>query len=119
VIAGARSVASVVDLTPFFGPGPMMKNFNFIKATTLDDAIFVLQKHGPKARVLAGGTDLVVDMKLNRQNSPDHIVSLRGLADLNYLRKEKDGLAIGAMTPLKCKTLNYKTLYTLYYTPRR
>jgi len=78
-----------------------MKNFTFVKATTLKDAVFVLQKYGPKARILAGGTDLLVEMKLSRENSPHYVVSLKGLDELNYLRKERDGLAVGAVTPLR------------------
>jgi carbon-monoxide dehydrogenase medium subunit len=77
-----------------------MRSFTFIKPESVKEAVSALQEHGAKARILAGGTDLVPEMKLSRQTSPEYVVSLKAVSELNYLREEGKGVAIGAMTPL-------------------
>ena len=54
----------------------------------------------PDARVLAGGTDLLVNLK-HGVEKPSVVVSLKGLSDLDYVRKTNGALRIGALTPLK------------------
>ncbi len=54
----------------------------------------------PSAKVLSGGTDLLVNMKY-KVETPSTIVSLKGLPDRNYVRNEGGLLRIGALTPLK------------------
>jgi 4-hydroxybenzoyl-CoA reductase subunit beta len=54
----------------------------------------------PSARVLAGGTDLLVNMKY-RVEEPSTIVSLKGLREYEYVRKANGTVRIGALTPLK------------------
>jgi carbon-monoxide dehydrogenase medium subunit len=78
-----------------------MKNFNFIKPTSLEEALFSLQKYTRKTRILAGGTDLLVQMKLNRYDSPEYLMSLKGLHELNYLRWDDEGLSVGALTTIR------------------
>ena len=41
-----------------------MKSFRYARPGTLDDALALLEQYGPDARVLAGGTDLLVRMRL-------------------------------------------------------
>lgn len=54
----------------------------------------------PDAKVLAGGTDLLVNLKHGVER-PSVVVSLKGLSDLDYVRKANGSLRIGALTPLK------------------
>lgn len=54
----------------------------------------------PSAKVLAGGTDLLVNMKYWVE-TPSMIVSLKGLKDHEYVRKANGTVRIGALTPLK------------------
>ena len=55
---------------------------------------------GPGAKLLAGGTDLLVNMK-HRVDLPQTLVSVRGVADLRGIRQEGDDTVIGSGTTLK------------------
>lgn len=67
---------------------------------TLSEAVALLNEHGREAKVLAGGTDLVVACKL-RNVKPRLLVSLGGIPALKGISFDaKDGLTIGAMTSL-------------------
>jgi 4-hydroxybenzoyl-CoA reductase subunit beta len=54
----------------------------------------------PDAKVLAGGTDLLVNMK-HQVERPAVIVNLKRIGDLDYIRQENGSLKVGALTPLK------------------
>ena len=76
-----------------------MRAFEYHAPTTLNEAISLLQQHGDSARALAGGTDLVVQMKENatKFTAPSHIVSLLRLPELTGIEfSESEGLRIGA-----------------------
>jgi len=68
--------------------------------TTLDAALKLLGEHGERALPIAGGTDLLPNLK-HRIAEPDVLVSLANVAELRGIHLESDGaLVIGAMTPL-------------------
>jgi 4-hydroxybenzoyl-CoA reductase subunit beta len=70
--------------------------FEYHRPPTLDDALGVLAEHGEAARPIAGGTDLVPNMK-HRLFTPDHLVALSHLEELKGVREEAGGgLWIGA-----------------------
>ena len=80
-----------------------MIDFQFHNPTSLDDALAMLQRYGPDARLMAGGTALVLQMK-QRFAQPAHIIGLRPLtstAGLNEIAETPDGLRIGALTTLR------------------
>lgn len=70
----------------------------------LDEVCSILETPGGKARILAGGTDLLVACKLGNVK-PALLVSLRGIPELKGIRpweeREEKGISIGAMTPLR------------------
>ena len=57
----------------------------------------LLSRHGPDARLVAGGHSLLPMMKL-RLARPETLIDINGLSDLDYIRVEGDQIAIGAMT---------------------
>jgi 4-hydroxybenzoyl-CoA reductase beta subunit len=65
----------------------------------VEEALDLLALHAGHAAVVAGGTDLIVRMK-QRLVQPAFLVSLKHLKELNYIRREKALIVIGAMTPL-------------------
>ena len=76
-----------------------MRAFEYHAPTSLAEAISLLQHHGEGARPLAGGTDLVVQMKENATKfaAPSHLVSLLRVPDLGGIEfSDSDGLRIGA-----------------------
>jgi len=64
----------------------------------IDEAARILAGEGPTAMVLAGGTDLLPNMK-RRQQIPEVLVSLRGIESLRQVRNGQ-GLALGAALTL-------------------
>jgi CO/xanthine dehydrogenase FAD-binding subunit len=74
-----------------------MAEGQFLKATDPQEACDLLAQYGGKARLLAGGTDLMVAVN-QRQLLPEVLVYL-GDSGLNYIKAEGDNLVIGAATP--------------------
>ena len=71
-----------------------MKPFSYHKATSIEDAI--TQRAATGARLLAGGTDLIAQMKAGSR-TPDVVVDVKGVAELNQIATGGDGeLIIGA-----------------------
>ena len=73
--------------------------FEYISPESLDEAIGLLRKYGSEARILAGGTDLLVDLK-QRAREPKYIISLKRLP-LSYIEENESGIRIGAATRLR------------------
>jgi carbon-monoxide dehydrogenase medium subunit len=72
--------------------------FEYARATSVDDALALLDRLGPEARLIAGGHSLLPMMKL-RLATPEHLVDINPLeAELRYLREEGDEVRIGALT---------------------
>jgi CO/xanthine dehydrogenase FAD-binding subunit len=68
-----------------------------LSPSSLQEALSLCAKHKEKARVLGGGTDLVVQIKKNAID-PDVLISLENVPELNFISHEENGLNIGAMT---------------------
>lgn len=76
-----------------------MGSFNFIKPTSLTEVSRLMAEHGDKAKLSAGCTDLIVQLRRKAIN-PETIISLRGIADLAYIVEEADYVRIGATTTM-------------------
>ncbi|MCX7642317.1 MAG: xanthine dehydrogenase family protein subunit M [Armatimonadetes bacterium] len=77
-----------------------MRAFEYVKPTTVAEAIRELGRSWEVAKILAGGTDLLGELK-EGIISPQKIVNLKGVANLSYIRfSEKEGLRLGALTTL-------------------
>ena len=72
-------------------------NFDYIRPSTVEEAIALLAKHGDDAKVLAGGHSLIPAMKL-RLARPKVVVDIGRIKNLNYIRETGRMIAIGAMT---------------------
>jgi len=77
-----------------------MKSFEYIKASTIDETLNLLGKYGADAKLLAGGSDLIIQM---RQHSIDplYLVDLKGIPNLSSIKQEGDILDIGALVTLR------------------
>jgi aerobic carbon-monoxide dehydrogenase medium subunit len=72
--------------------------FDYARASSVDEALGLLERLGPEARLVAGGHSLLPMMKL-RLATPEHLIDINPLEDdLSYLREEEGVLRIGAMT---------------------
>ena len=73
--------------------------FDLHTPSSLDEAVALLRRHGTRAALLAGGTDLLPNMKQGL-GSADHLVSLGGIEALSFVHESPRALRIGAMTTL-------------------
>lgn len=71
--------------------------FTYERAGSVDEALSLLGRYGPEARLVAGGHSLIPMMKL-RLARPEALIDINALAELDYIRVDGDHLAIGAMT---------------------
>jgi aerobic carbon-monoxide dehydrogenase medium subunit len=77
-----------------------IRPFTYFNAETVADAVRVLAAEGEGAYALAGGTDLLVQMKSGALR-PRVLVNLKRIASLNSITKAANGdLHIGALVPL-------------------
>ncbi len=74
------------------------KAFTYHSPETIEEAIRLLGRYGPEAKLLAGGHSLIPIIKL-RLASPAHLVDLQKLrSELQYIRDEEGTVTIGALT---------------------
>lgn len=77
-----------------------MRAFAYERPTLLGDAVALLDEHGPEARLLAGGTDLIIRLR-DGTIRPRVVVDLKRVAELDGSIREGDGhLTIGARTAM-------------------
>lgn len=78
-----------------------MKKFKHVDVKTIEEAVSILDDYAEKARVVAGGTDLLGELKeRNHPEQPEVVVNLKTIPDLSYIREDAEGLKIGALTTL-------------------
>ena len=69
---------------------------DYVRATSVANAIALLQEHGEEARLLAGGHSLLPMMKL-RIARPEMLIDINDLDELRGIKIEGGELVIGAM----------------------
>ena len=76
-----------------------MKAFEYVSPRDLKQASEQLGTDYDRARLLAGGIDLLSEMK-ERIIEPDRVVNLKAIRGLNTIRQERNGIAIGPLVTL-------------------
>jgi carbon-monoxide dehydrogenase medium subunit len=71
--------------------------FDYVRAASVGDALELLERHGPEARIVAGGHSLLPMMKL-RLARPDCLIDINSLAELDFVVEEPGRLRVGALT---------------------
>jgi len=74
---------------------------NYHLAKSIDDALRALETSPAPCRVIAGGTDLLLDLQQGRQPPVDTLVDITCIPELTCLEIRDDTLFIGAAVPLK------------------
>jgi carbon-monoxide dehydrogenase medium subunit len=72
-----------------------VRAFDFAAAKTVDQAVALLGEHSPNAKPLAGGTDLLVEIKHNMA-APQVLVDVSQVEELRNIELSDDGLHIGS-----------------------
>jgi carbon-monoxide dehydrogenase medium subunit len=71
--------------------------FDYVRATSVGNAIELLERHGPEARVVAGGHSLLPMMKL-RLARPEWLIDINDVSDLDHITEDGEWLRVGALT---------------------
>jgi len=78
-----------------------MKSFHHVNVKTTREAVKLLSKHEGKAKLLAGGTDLLGSLKDKiLPDYPEAIINIKTIPGLDYIKEDAKGLKIGALAKL-------------------
>ena len=78
-----------------------MRSFHHINAKTVNQAVKLLKNYKGKAKLIAGGTDLLGTLKDRiLPDYPEAIVNIKTIPGLDYIKEDAKGLKIGALTKL-------------------
>ena len=72
------------------------RSFEYSAPGTLEEAVSLLQRLGPEAKILSGGQSLIPMMKL-RLASPSHLIDINRIPGLAYISENGAALKIGAL----------------------
>lgn len=73
--------------------------FEYVKPQTVAEALSALEAYGDQAKIIAGGSDLLVRMKLGI-TSPKYVLDIKHTAGLSYIHDDQEVIRIGAGTSL-------------------
>lgn len=74
-----------------------LNKFEYLAPSTIEEAVSLLDEYGEKAEVIAGGTDLIPKLK-EKELSPDYMIDVSKIDEMDYIREEDEILKIGALT---------------------
>ena len=73
--------------------------FEYLEARTVEEACSLLSQYKDKAKLIAGGTDLLVSMRRGKI-TPLYVINVKTIPNLDYIHYDGDGLRIGALATL-------------------
>jgi aerobic carbon-monoxide dehydrogenase medium subunit len=73
-----------------------MKNFEYFRPSTIDEALSLYEKGGVSAKLLAGGTELINEMRIGK-TQPDTLIDLKSLPAMDFIDLNDARLKIGAL----------------------
>jgi carbon-monoxide dehydrogenase medium subunit len=83
-------------IAPITNTRIIAQEFDYISPASLQEAVEILAEHSGKARILAGGTDLLLQMKVERERA-EMLVDIRRIPGLTDITVDDHGLRIGAL----------------------
>lgn len=76
--------------------------FECLEPATIEEAVSLLIKHDGKAKVIAGGTDLIPKLTREKTEKLEYLIDIGGIGGLEYIKcDERKGLSIGALTTIR------------------
>jgi len=78
-----------------------MKSFRYIRTKTVEESVTFLNNNRGKAKVIAGGTDLLGALKDGiLPDYPEVIINIKTIAGLDFIKEDSNGLKIGTLARL-------------------
>lgn len=78
-----------------------LPQFEYLSSRSLEEACSLLSTHRGEARVLAGGTDLLIKMK-HKKLKPRYLINIKGIADMSTIHHNGEGgLRMGALSTIQ------------------
>jgi carbon-monoxide dehydrogenase medium subunit len=71
----------------------------YFEPRSVSEALSVLAKHGAEAKIIAGGTDVMVDIKFKEE--PGGLVNIKKIPGLSGISENGAGLRIGPLTTIR------------------
>ena len=75
-----------------------MRDFDYEAPASVAEAVRILSQHNGSARALAGGTDLIDQIRLGR-HTPQVVVDIKKIPELSLLEHSAAGLRLGSAVP--------------------
>jgi CO/xanthine dehydrogenase FAD-binding subunit len=75
-----------------------MKDIEYVAPQTIAEAVKVLNDKGDRAKILAGGTDIIVQLREHRRDA-DVLVDVKRIPEVNAFTLNAKGLTVGAAVP--------------------
>jgi aerobic carbon-monoxide dehydrogenase medium subunit len=72
---------------------------DYFEPKTISEALALLAKHGAEAKVIAGGTDVMVDIKYKEE--PGCLINIKKIPGLGAIQENGGSLRIGALTTIR------------------
>ena|SRR5882724_3817995 len=72
---------------------------DYFEPKTVGEAVSLLAKYGAEAKVIAGGTDMLVDMKYKEE--PGCLINIKKIPGLSSIQENGGSLRIGALTTIR------------------
>jgi xanthine dehydrogenase iron-sulfur cluster and FAD-binding subunit A len=76
-------------------PFPSAMWDTFIQPRTIDETVQLLAQYGQDARIINGGTDLIVEME-RKLRTPKVVIDVSRMPNMDYIREEGDYIRLGA-----------------------
>jgi len=76
-----------------------MKQFQYHQPETIEDVCLLLSKYEKEVNILAGGTDLIVQMTKGFL-TPKHVINIKKVGSLDFIREDAQGFTLGALTTM-------------------
>src|SRR5437588_1845483 len=69
---------------------------NYLQPQTFEEALRLLHDHAGEARIVAGGTDMLVELQRGIKPTST-LIDVSNLSELKYIRLENDAIHLGAL----------------------
>ncbi|MDR3237773.1 MAG: xanthine dehydrogenase family protein subunit M [Spirochaetia bacterium] len=77
-----------------------LPKFEYLQPDSLEEVLSLMSANREKAKIAAGGTDLIVQLRRREIPTPDYVLDIKKISLLKNLTADQQGLKIGALVPI-------------------